>query len=85
MSIIIFLAMLPLLFFGGLCFLVGNAVPALMGGSICAVLMGLLLVATTGVQENANEGGLGAGILTIIFFLNAVMLLLGGGIYYIAA
>lgn len=85
MPLLILFITMPLLFFGGLCFLVGNAVPSLIGGGLCGALALLSGFAASSASENGTSGGIGIFLLvTLPFAGNALALLLGGGIYYLA-
>lgn len=85
MPLLVILILLPLILCGGLCFVVGNALPALFGGAVCTCLAFLSGWVASEASQNGTSGGLGVFlIITLPLAGNALILLLGSGIYYLS-
>jgi hypothetical protein len=80
-----FLCVIPAAFALLLCYLVGNAIPALVVGGICLVMLVLGLRA---MFEDLNNDGMAlvavGGLIVLPSAINAVLLLGGSGVYYLA-
>jgi len=80
--IVALMILIPILFFGGICFLVGNAIPALVGAGLSLVAM--LLFYMIAKQENSGSGALGFVFFFLIALVVAIVLALSFGVYYLS-
>lgn len=82
----VFLAVVPTVFALILCALVGNAVPAIVVGGVFLVLFVLGFVAL--MRDDGAGDGMGLLAIFIVIVIpsaiNALLLLGGSGIYYLA-
>jgi len=80
----ILLFLIPSIFAGILCYIVGTALPAVIIGSLTLVLGLLSIKAASAVSKGGTSGGLGIVFLfTIPLTINGFLLLFGSGIYYL--
>ena len=69
-----------------LCALVGNAIPAIVVGGVCLVLLVLGIIAAAKDTGQMSDGGfLALGLLVVIpSAINTILLLGGSGVYYLS-
>jgi hypothetical protein len=84
-----FLCIIPAAFALLLCYLVGNAIPALVVGGVCSVMLVLGLRAMfKDLDSGSSSDGMAlvavGGLIVLPSAINAVLLLGGSGVYYLA-